>query len=163
MAAHVIDFFAGWEKYNELLVGALSPLDEEQLSWSPGAELWSVRRLANHIVAARAWWFGGWMGIAPDSLKPLINYDDDADADNRDARTICHALDTTWRSLQAPLQTWTERDLDQRFQRPIPNEEGQRPWRTRAYIVWHVAEHDVHHGGEISIILGMHGGRGLDL
>jgi uncharacterized damage-inducible protein DinB len=24
-------------------------------------------------------------------------------------------------------------------------------------VVWHVLEHDLHHGGEISLTLGMHG------
>ena len=28
---------------------------------------------------------------------------------------------------------------------------------SRAWMVWHVLEHDLHHGGEISLTLGMHG------
>src|SRR5438105_1590813 len=28
---------------------------------------------------------------------------------------------------------------------------------TRAGVVWHVMEHDLHHGGELSLTLGMHG------
>ena len=62
--------------------------------------------------------------------------------------------------MVAPL---TEDDLDAKFQRPKPNAAGERPWRDRRFIVWHVAEHDIHHGGEISIILGMHGRPGLDM
>jgi uncharacterized damage-inducible protein DinB len=27
----------------------------------------------------------------------------------------------------------------------------------RGWIVWHVIEHDLHHGGEVSFTLGMHG------
>ncbi len=40
-----------------------------------------------------------------------------------------------------------------------------RPSRShhRGWVVWHVMEHDVHHGGEISQILGSHGLSGLDL
>ncbi|HET7421329.1 MAG TPA: DinB family protein [Candidatus Dormibacteraeota bacterium] len=163
MPPHAIDFYSGWAKHNELLVRALSPLDEKQLEWTPGANLWPVRRLANHIVAARAWWFGGWMGEDPDTLTPLIDYDDESGADERDAATICQALDASWKSLESSLGKWTDADLDQQFQRPRPNQMGQRPWWSRRGIVWHVAEHDVHHGGEISLILGMHGGRGLDL
>ena len=44
-----------------------------------------------------------------------------------------------------------------------PTAAGERPWRDRRYIIWHVAEHDIHHGGEISIVLGMHGRPGLDM
>ena len=51
----------------------------------------------------------------------------------------------------------------QEFIRPVPNEAGNRPSRTRQWIIWHLVEHDVHHGGEISFSLGMHGVAGLDL
>jgi hypothetical protein len=33
----------------------------------------------------------------------------------------------------------------------------------RGWVVWHVLEHDLHHGGEISQILGTNGLAGLDL
>jgi hypothetical protein len=35
--------------------------------------------------------------------------------------------------------------------------------RSRGWVIWHVAEHDVHHGGEISQILGSHGLAPLDV
>ena len=34
---------------------------------------------------------------------------------------------------------------------------------TRGWVVWHVLEHDVHHGGEISQILGSHDLPPLDM
>jgi uncharacterized damage-inducible protein DinB len=163
MPLHLIDVFSEWGHHNALLVDALAPLGEEQLSQQPAPNMWPVRRLANHIVAARAWWFGGWMGEEAETLVPLIDYDDEAGADARDAATVVDALNRSWASVELCLRKWTESDLDQRFQRPRPNQHGERPWRARRYIVWHVAEHDLHHGGEISLILGMHGGSGLDL
>ena len=54
-------------------------------------------------------------------------------------------------------------DLEAKFTRPTPNAAGERPVRARGWIVCHVAEHDVYHGAEISLTLGMHGLRGLDL
>ena len=163
MPAKLIDFFSGWENYNDLIVQAVKPLDQDQLAWAPAPTMWPVARLANHIVAARAWWFGGWMNEETETLNTLINYDDEPGADQREAAQIVDALNLTWGALCECLRRWTEADLDASFQRPIPNAKGERPWRTRRYIVWHVAEHDLHHGGEISLILGMHGGRGLDL
>lgn len=163
MPSHAIDFFSGWEKHNELLVKAISPLGDRELSWSPSPEMWAIRRLANHIIAARAWWFAGWMGEETDTLAALIGYDDGPGADERTAQPIVDALNASWTSLSRCLGRWTDREMDDSFQRPRPNKEGERPWRTRRYIIWHVAEHDLHHGGEISLILGMHGGRGLDL
>ena len=163
MPPHVIDFYSGWENHNELLVDALTPLEQEQLSWAPAPHMWTVRRLANHIVAARAWWFGAWMGEDTETLTPLVDYDVELGADEREAGPICEALNRSWASLKKSLGRWTETDLDMQFQRPRPNQKGERPWWSRRGIIWHVAEHDLHHGGEISLILGMHGGRGLDL
>ena len=79
------------------------------------------------------------------------------------APTICAALTKSWADVRACLERWTAEDLEVKFQRPRPNAAGERPWRDRRYITWHVAEHDVHHGGEISLTLGMHGRPGLDM
>ena len=159
----VIDFFAGWENHNRLLVKMVAPLTEDDLLLSPGHGLWSVRMLACHIVAARAWWFQGWMAEGDDDLRRLIPMDDESDETRPDAAAICAALDKSWKDVRACLERWTEDDLDAKFQRPKPNAAGERPWRDRRYIIWHVAEHDIHHGGEISIVLGMHGRPGLDM
>ncbi len=35
--------------------------------------------------------------------------------------------------------------------------DGQQVDLSRAWVVWHVMEHDLHHGGELSLTLGMHG------
>jgi uncharacterized damage-inducible protein DinB len=61
------------------------------------------------------------------------------------------------------LERWSYADLDKEFERPRPNAAGERPLRSRRWIVWHVLEHDIHHGGEISFSLGMRGLAGIDL
>ena len=162
-APTVIDFYAGWERHNALLVNSIRPLSDEQLVWSPGEGFWSIRMLACHIVAARAWWFNGWMSEGDDDLKRLTSMDDDSDVTKPDAVTICAALDKSWRDVAACLGRWTVDDLTAKFQRPAPRADGTRQWRDRRFIVWHVAERDVHHGGEISLILGTHGAPGFDM
>jgi uncharacterized damage-inducible protein DinB len=161
--APLIDFFSGWEKHNSLLIKAIAPLDSDQLSWKAADNLWSVRRLANHIISVRSFWFNGSMEEGGEELARFTDFDDVEGADAHDAQTLVEGLGSTWSSLAACLRKWTEVDLGQGFRRPVPNDEGERPWRTRQYIVWHVAEHDVHHGGEISLTLGIHGLSGLDL
>ena len=161
----IIELFAGWEEHNALLVSRLSPLTQEQLDWKPAdnRDLWSIRMLACHIVAARAWWWKDWMDEGDDELKRLVTMDDDSEAERPDAATICKALNKSWRDVKESLSRWTEDDLTAKFQRPRPREDGTRPWRDRRFIIWHVAEHDIHHGGEISLILGIHGEIGLDM
>jgi uncharacterized damage-inducible protein DinB len=163
MPIATMSFYAGWAEHNALLERALSGLDADQLSLQAAPHLWSIRMLANHIVAARAWWFGAWMGEGDGQLADLKDYDEGVESELRDAATIVGALQKTWGCLATSLSKWTADDLPEQFQRPEPNDAGERPWRTRQWIIWHVAEHDVHHGGAISLILGMHGLTGLGL
>ena len=157
MSSPLLTFYTGWDRYNDLLERAISGLDAHQLSLRAAPHLGSVRMLANHIVAVRAWWFQSWMGEGGTQLAEFVDYDEGQEADRRAAPAIVSALRTTWSSLASSLSTWTEDDLARQFQRPEPNAAGERPWRTRQWIIWHVAEHDLHHGGEISLTLGMHG------
>jgi|SRR5215472_13495183 len=164
MPVPLIDLLSGWEKHNSLLVQTIAPLGGEELSWSAGEGLWPVRVLACHIVSARAWWFKSWMDEGRDEIKRFLTIDDEElEKPTRDARTICDALEESWADVRAGLRKWTEADLDATFPRPTPNAAGERPLRDRRYIVWHVLEHDLHHGGEISLTLGMHGRPGMDL
>jgi len=103
------------------------------------------------------------MGEGDRELRDLVDFDEDEGSRSRDAAAISHALESSWAQLASCLHKWTETDLVAEFQRPARNARKGRPWRSRRYIIWHVAEHDVHHGGEISLTLGMHGFRGLDM
>jgi uncharacterized damage-inducible protein DinB len=62
--------------------------------------------------------------------------------------------------IEAPLARWTAADLgDPIAILPTLNEaEWQKsPGYTRQWIIWHVLEHEFHHGGELSLALGMYG------
>ena len=52
------------------------------------------------------------------------------------------------------LERWSRDDLAVEFsrQRVSGTETVTREW-----VIWHLIEHDLHHGGEISLILGSHG------
>jgi uncharacterized damage-inducible protein DinB len=42
----------------------------------------------------------------------------------------------------------------------------EAPWGetfTLGWVIWHVLEHEIHHRGELSLILGMLGKEGLDV
>ena len=52
------------------------------------------------------------------------------------------------------LTRWSPADMQQ----TVPDDwDGEQVQLSRAWIVWHVLEHDLHHGGEISLTLGIHG------
>jgi uncharacterized damage-inducible protein DinB len=63
--------------------------------------------------------------------------------------------------LKAGLERWTPGDYEHTF--TIEKEDGQVESLTRGWVVWHLIEHDLHHGGELSLLLGSHGLRGVEL
>jgi hypothetical protein len=78
----------------------------------------------------------------------------------RTAAELVHGLDDTWAFIESRLQRWTPEECAQTF----PDEwNGQVFYLSRSWVIYHVLEHDLHHGGEISLILGMNGLRSLDL
>ena len=155
--------YRGWGEFNDRLERMIAPLDADQLSLQAAPELWSVRILASHIVGARAWWFNWWMEEGGTELADLLDYDEGEESKTRDALAIVGQLRCTWSILESRLEAWTDADLAKEFQRREPNAAGERPWRSRQWIIWHLVEHDLSHGGEISLTLGMHGHAGLDL
>src|SRR5207245_11392888 len=96
-------------------------------------------------------------------VDALADCDEAEESERRTAPEIVAALEATWSLVDSCLHRWSEADLDAKFQRPRPNAAGEQPWRDRRYLVWHVLEHDLHHGGEISFSLGMHGIPAIDL
>jgi uncharacterized damage-inducible protein DinB len=71
-------------------------------------------------------------------------------------------LKTTWQIIQHGLERWTLADLDTEFTYH-DEEDGVVRNFTRQWILWHLLEHDMHHGGEFSYVLGMHGREGMDI
>jgi uncharacterized damage-inducible protein DinB len=61
-------------------------------------------------------------------------------------------LEKTWQMIADVLARWTPADLLQ----VLPARPDDPTERTRQWILWHLIEHDIFHGGEISCILGAH-------
>jgi uncharacterized damage-inducible protein DinB len=153
----------GYEDHQRRLVKMISPLDRGQLDLAAAPHLWSVRTLACHIIAARAWWMHSWMGEGSAEFGAMTDWDEDAALPTRAAADIVRGLEESFEVIKSGMERWSQEELAAEFTRPTPNEAGNRPVRTRQWIIWHLIEHDVHHGGEISFSLGMHGVAGLDL
>jgi uncharacterized damage-inducible protein DinB len=80
----------------------------------------------------------------------------------RSAAELVTGLEMSWQMIQDALANFTPTDLTHTFSSPYPGGEN-RPRRSRQWIIWHVLEHDIHHGGELSSILGAHGLAAVDL
>jgi uncharacterized damage-inducible protein DinB len=156
------------------MVAMLRDLTPEQLALRPAPGAWSVWQLAGHIAGSRAYWFHEVLGEGDDAVRDLFRvgsttfpglpledagWEDDEDHP-RGAAEIVDGLTRTWSMLDECLRRWAGKDMAVEFSRQ--RDTGTQT-KTRGWVVWHVIEHDVHHGGEISLILGSHGVPGLDL
>jgi uncharacterized damage-inducible protein DinB len=152
-------FYKGWDVYQQRLVAAIAPLTAEQLALRSAPHQWSIGILAAHIIAARVAWFHIRMGEGSSDLAPMDAWDEDGEPP-RSAAELVAGLETTWQTVQDALARWTFADLEQVFPHP-----SRKDWpaRSRQYIIWHVLEHDIHHGGELSSILGAHRLAAVDL
>ena len=153
----------GYEAHQRRLVKMIGPLDQAQLDLAAAPHLWSVRVLACRIVSARAWWMNSWLGEGSREFGAMTDWDEDGALATRPASEIVRGLEESFAVIKSGLERWSAADLTKEFVRPRPNEAGERPKRSRRWIIWHLIEHDVHHGGEISFSLGIYGVPGLDL
>lgn len=152
-------FYEGWKEYQGNLIKALTPLSSEQLALRAAPNLRSIGELAIHIVSTRAAWFHRAIGEGSDETAPLVEWQADG-APARTAAELVAGLEATWRLMQSSLARWTPEELARPFQR----QRGGREYTlTRQWIMWHLIEHDLHHGGELSFSLGMHGLEGVDI
>ena len=183
----LLHFYAGWGRYQRHLVAAIAPLTIEQLALRNTPQAWSIGMYVTHIVANRAWWFHARMGEGSDDLTSLELWAlgvCEADVDPcHPAAELVVGLEKTWRLIEETLARLTPADLEQVFP-PLSEAErtrhaklveptlqpysqmwlekarlagGVRPAYSREWIIWSVLEHDIHHGSEISTILGVHG------
>jgi uncharacterized damage-inducible protein DinB len=149
----------GWSAYQDLLLEALTPLTPEQLALRAAPHLRSVEELARHIIAVRAGWFHYALGEGDDTFAAFRAWQL-PDAPVRMASDLVHGLADTWQVMQAAMARYTPDD----FAATVTAErDGRTHSFRRGWVVWHVLEHDVHHGGEIGYSLGMHGLKAPDL
>jgi uncharacterized damage-inducible protein DinB len=162
----LITFYKGWETYQQSLVETIAPLSPEQLALPAASHHWTIGIVAQHMVANRVWWFQVWMGEGSPDLAPIAHWDpaDEEEQPTLEATELVAGLESTWRMIAESLARWTPADLGHVFPPPASLREEERenfPPRTRQWIVWHVLEHEIHHGGELSLALGGYGLEGI--
>lgn len=183
----LLPFYTGWGIYNQRLVTAIAPLTVEQLALRNTPQHWSIGMYVTHIVADRAWWFHARMGEGSNDLTSLELWAlgvCEADVDPcHPAAELVAGLEKTWQLIEQTLARLTPADLEQvvpplddaarvrhaRLVEPALQPYAQmwveaarqanvvRPAISRRWIIWHVLEHEIHHGSEISTTLGIHG------
>jgi uncharacterized damage-inducible protein DinB len=142
-------FTQGWHNYQNQLSRALARLTPSQLALRSAPNLRSIEELARHIIAVRVGWFHYNLEEGDSDFAAFGTWGEPG-SPPRSATELVSALEKTWQVLER----YTLADLQSTVQ---DESEGQISTYTRGWVIWHVIEHDLHHGGEIAYSLGMHG------
>lgn len=156
----LLPFYKGWDTYQELLIKALEPLTLDQLSLRPVPQLHSIGENAAHIITARAGWLHYVLGRGDERLAALANWDWTEQPASSISELIS-GLEATWLVIQETLSHWSSNDLAEIVH--DTDDDGEDHTYTRQWVLWHLIEHDLHHGGELSFTLGMYGLAGIEL
>jgi len=151
--------YENWRGYQEKLRNCIALLTNEQLLLQPAAHMWPLGQIVQHIISVRAGWFSGTLQDDDEVMNQYMLWGQH-ESPERSATEMVRGLNETWAFIEARLQRWTPDDCARTF----PDEfDGQIYEISRSWVIYHVMEHDLHHGGEVSLILGMNGLETLNL
>ncbi|GIK54349.1 MAG: DinB family protein [Chloroflexi bacterium] len=151
--------YENWRNYNTKLHTAIAPLTDAQLKLQPAARMWPLGQIVQHIISVRAGWFSGTLQDTDEVMDAYMMWGQ-RDSPSRSAAELARGLDETWAFIETRLQRWTLEECALTF----PDEwDGQTYDVSRSWVIYHVLEHDLHHGGEVSLILGMNGLQAPDI
>jgi uncharacterized damage-inducible protein DinB len=148
-------FYGEWKLYQDKIKDALAPLTAEQLALPAAPGVRSIGEIATHIVGARVGWFTGFLGEQGEIERWQA-----PGTPPKTAAELTHGLDASWALIADALARWSPDDMQKTFGRDW---RGEHYELSRSWVVWHVLEHDLHHGGEISLTLGTHGLQAPDI
>ncbi len=146
--------FEGWGSYQDSLAKAIAPLTPAQLAWRAAQGLRSVGEIASHISVGRIDWFHR-MG-APGSAElageiAMLGYV--AVIDNDPAAQVGW-LESSWQMIAKTLDQWRVADLTCTYKLSYRRNTYAV---SRQWTIWRILAHDIHHGGQIAMLLGIQG------
>lgn len=161
----------GWNSYQASLIRALEPLASEHLAWRPARHLRSVGELARHISLGRVAWFHRMGAPGSEAVVARIEAweeDDDGNLEivedqipiTENTAQLIRWLEISWRMVETTLTTWTVDDLAVTYPHTW---QGTNYAVSRQWTIWRIMSHDIHHGGELSLMLGMQGIEAFEL
>jgi len=157
--------FEGWDGYRQSIINAVSPLTAEQLRWCPAPHLRSVGEIVRHIALGSINWFLRMDAPGSREIAKYIEAWDEDPHGNRyivedaieiadQASELTRWLEDSRRMINQSLETWTVEELCKTY---------HHTWRgntyaiSRQWTIWRIMAHDLHHGGEFVLMLGIQG------
>ena len=144
--------FSHWKQVREDLLSIIDKFKEEELSYVPFESSMPVGQIMLHIGEAEEGWFRTFVS------KELEEWPDFDLEDFPTTEAIKAQLTLIHARTEKYLESLNVDDLERSIDHP------KRDYRLPlGWIIWHVLEHEIHHRGELSLILGMLGRPGLDV
>lgn len=144
--------FAHWKQIRADLLSTIDKFSDAELAYAPFEASWPAGRIMLHIADAENGWFryvvARELSDWPTGYR-IANYPT--------TEAIKVALTEVHGRTEEYLEALEPADL----QRNV-----ETPWGgslSLQWIIWHVVEHEIHHRGELSLILGLLGREGLDV
>lgn len=146
--------FEGWEGYNTSIMHSIQPLTDEQLIWRPAPKLRSVGELASHIAFGRVGWFVRMSAPGSLELDQKVKRVGSQTAIANQKDEIINWLELSWNMIADTLNQWTITDLTRTFEQEYYGKVYRVSYQ---WVIWRILSHDMHHGGELAVMLGMLG------
>ncbi|GHO78522.1 hypothetical protein KSD_62930 [Ktedonobacter sp. SOSP1-85] len=164
-ASPLVTFYQqGWENYQQALIATIASLSSEQLALPIAPHYLSIGELLAHMIDARVSWFSRWLGEENADMAHWHEVRSRNEQAVYEAAELVAIFEKTWHVMSSAMTRWTSADLEQLISPPASHQawlqnQGleEEPEHTRQWIVWHVLEHEIHHGGELSLALGTYG------
>lgn len=148
-----------WNAFQQHLIKVIAPMTAEQMALRLAPNLRSAGEIALHIVSARARWLHNFLEEGGPEINAMGSWGGPGDV-VRSGDEVAAALEQTWQVLTDALNRWTAAELDEPRER---TRGGVTATLTRRWVVWHLIEHDLFHGGELSFVLGANNLPSIDL
>jgi uncharacterized damage-inducible protein DinB len=144
--------FSHWAQVRADLLSTLDEFEDQELNFAPYEGSWSVGEIALHIANAEEGWFQYVLKKEMDEWPDEYSLED-------------YPTLAAIKSLLSEVHSRTDKYLDS-LEADAAKRVVETPWGTTitlGWVVWHVLEHEIHHRGELSLMLGMLGRVGLEV
>lgn len=146
------EYFGHWKQVRRELLETLDKFSIEELDLKPFEGAWTVRETSLHIADTEDGWLRYIVRREIDEWPPEFDLEAYPDVDS-----IKRTLNDVHAQTETYLRKLGMEDLSHQI---------DAPWGAQialGWIIWHVLEHEIHHRGELSLILGLLGREGLDV
>ena len=143
--------FAHWKQVHADSLATLAKFSDAELAFTPFPGSWPAGKIALHIFDTEDYWLR-YVARGEGTEPP--------DAELKDYPTVAAITEFSNQvhtGTESYLESLDLSDLERSLALP-----GSRS-TSLGWIIWHVLEHEIHHRGELSLILGILGREGLDV